>query len=184
MRLFQIALTAFTLMAGLVSPQTLAAEPQSIVGDWEGQLDTGRSKLLVVLHVDRSRDGKFAATLEGITKQQLDVEVKSIKFSAPDLHFAIEGGNGVYDAKLSHEGTKLVGVWKQGDAVVPLVFHRVTDDFVQNLTSHPLIEVAETWTVVRVAIEHGIGHLRMLITAYAVSATREPVPSKGVVQLM
>jgi hypothetical protein len=26
--------------------------------------------------------------------------------------------------------------------------------------------------------------LRMLITAYAVSATREPVPSKGVVQLM
>ena len=182
MRLLQIALTAFTLISGFVTP--LAAEPQSIVGDWEGQLDTGRSKLFVVLHVDRTKDGKLEATLEGITKQQLDVEVNSIKFSAPDLHFAIDGGNGVYDAKLSHEGTRLVGVWKQGDSAIPLVFHRVTDDFVQNLTSHPMIEFAETWTVVRAAVEHGIGRLRMLITAYAVSTTHDHVTGKGVVQVM
>jgi hypothetical protein len=181
MRLLQIALTAFTLISGFVTP--LAAEPQSIVGDWEGQLDTGRSMLLVVLHVERTKDGQLEATLEGITKHQ-DVEVKSSKFSSPDLHFAIEVGSAVYDAKLSHEGTKLVGVWKQGDSAMPLVFHRVTDDFVKDLTSHPMIEIAKTWTAVRVAMEQGIGRLRMLITAYAVSAAHDPLKCKSKVPVL
>jgi hypothetical protein len=138
MRLFQISITAITLLAGVIAPPSIAAEPQSIVGDWQGQLDTGSSKLLVALHVERAKDGKLEATLGGITKHQFDVEVESIRFSSPDLHFAIEGGNGVYDAKLSHDSSSLVGVWKQCDSAMPLVFHRVTDDFVENLTSRPM----------------------------------------------
>ena len=184
MRLFKIAATAFALLAALVAPQLIVAEPQSIVGDWQGQLDTGRSKLLVVLHVERTKDGKLEATLEGVTKHRFDLEVESINFSAPDLHFAIVGGNGVYDAKLSHDSSRLVGVWKQGESAMPLVFQRLTDDFVQNLTSRPLIEVAQTWKSVRAAMEHGLERLRMLITAYAVSATQDPVASNGKVQVL
>jgi hypothetical protein len=185
MRLFQISITAITLLlAGVIAPPSIAAEPQSIVGDWQGQLDTGSSKLLVALHVERAKDGKLEATLGGITKHQFDVEVESIRFSSPDLHFAIEGGNGVYDAKLSHDSSSLVGVWKQCDSAMPLVFHRVTDDFVENLTSRPMIEVAKTWTAVRAAMVQSIGRLRMLMTAYAVSATRDPAMGKSKVQVL
>jgi hypothetical protein len=184
MKLFNIAIAAFALLAVALAPPLIAAETQSIVGDWKGRLDKGRSKVLVVLHVERTREGKLEATLEGITKHQLDVEVESIKFSAPDLHFAIEGGNGVYDAKLSHDSSKLVGVWKQGESAMPLVFQRVTDDFVQNLTTHPMTGLVETWAMVRAAMEHGIVRLRMLMTAYAVSGSGDHGTGKSIVQVL
>ena len=184
MRLFQIAITAITLFAALVAPPSIAAESQSIVGDWEGQIDTGRSKLLVVLHVERTKDGNLEATLQGLANDPFDVEVDSIKFSAPDLHFATACGSAVYDAKLSQDSSRLVGVWKQSDSAMPLVFHRVTDDFVKNLTTRPLIEVSETWAVVRTAMQHGIYRLRMLMTAYAVSTTHEHETAKGIVQVL
>jgi hypothetical protein len=184
MKLFKMALTAVVLMASFVVPQRLAAEPQSIVGDWEGQIETGTSKLAVMLHVERTKEGKLEASLQSIEKHQFNVEVESIRFSSPDFHFAIEGGKAVYDAKLSNDSARLVGVWKQGESAMPLIFQRLTDDFVRNMTSRPTIEFAKTWMSLRVAMQQGIGRLRMLMTAYAVSTTHKNETGKTVVQVL
>src|SRR5512140_561745 len=115
----------------------LAAQPRpasTVVGDWEGHLDTGGKVFQVLLHVRIADNGKLTATADNISQDELDIPVDVVKFAAPGLHLEIQGGAGIYDGVVDGKALKIVGDWKQGGATYPLHFARVTDEYVRTVT--------------------------------------------------
>lgn len=100
------------------------ASGPGVVGDWQGSLDTGGGSLRVVIHVLQGKDGKLTASLDSPDQNASGIEVSSITYKEPDVHFEVERIGGSYDGKMNKDSSEIAGNWSQGGASLPLVFKR------------------------------------------------------------
>lgn len=95
----------------------------SVVGNWQGTLDAGSIKLRLVLKVTSS-DGVLTGTLDSLDQRRLDMPISSITQNGAVIRFELKNPNAVFEGTLSSDGQEIPGEWKQGAAVLPLVFKR------------------------------------------------------------
>ena len=103
---------------------TMAAQAQTVVGDWEGTLKVGQAELRLALHVTGDEKKGLKATLDSIDQNAMNVPVTSIALAGSTLTFSIEPIGGTYEGKVSGDSSSISGTWAQGGGSLPLEFKR------------------------------------------------------------
>ena len=124
-----------TLAVGaLVLVMICLAESQDVTGDWQGILNTGTTRLRLVLHISKDSAGNLAAILVSVDQSSKGIPVSSISLKDSKLKFAVDPIQGSYQGKLNTDGTKISGTWYQG-TFFDLDFKRANP--VQNTNQKP-----------------------------------------------
>jgi len=114
---FLLTLVIFTFVAGV------PAQAQDISGDWQGTLSAGGAELRLVLHLTKSADGTFTATLDSVDQGTNGIPVNSVSLNDSKLSLGIDAVHGTYEGKVAADGKSISGTWSQGSAL-PLEFKR------------------------------------------------------------
>jgi non-heme chloroperoxidase len=113
-----------------------ALHAQDIAGDWRGTLKTPAAQLRVVVHIDKSADGGWKATLFSIDQGTEGMAVNSVALQGSHLKLAIEQIRGSYDGELSADGASIQGTFTQGGPL-PLELKRATKETAWQIDPSP-----------------------------------------------
>jgi pimeloyl-ACP methyl ester carboxylesterase len=100
-----------------------------IEGIWQGTLKFSGMELRIVFTISRSPDNTFTATYDVPEQNATDVPVDKITFNNRDVRLEIIPIDGVYNGKLSEDGTKIDGNWTQSGMTLPLVLECTNTKF-------------------------------------------------------
>lgn len=101
-----------------------AAPAHRIVGTWQGNLDTGRGTLRVVIHILRNKERKLTGTIDSPGQSAFGIPITSVTFSDPDFRFEARSIGSSYQGKMSRDHLKITGRWQQGGGSLSLVLRR------------------------------------------------------------
>jgi pimeloyl-ACP methyl ester carboxylesterase len=110
------------VLATLIALPTFA---QDIAGDWQGTLKSSAGELRIIVKIGESASGGWKATLYSIDQAPDPVPVSSVTLLGANLKLNIEAVRGIYEGKVSADGSAIVGTWTQG-GVFPLELRRAT----------------------------------------------------------
>ena len=96
----------------------------SINGDWSGTLESGDTKLRLVLHISRDKNGVLRATLDSSDQGVYGLEVSSIFREQATVSFEVAPVGASYQGKLSADRKYITGMWQQAGQGIALVFRR------------------------------------------------------------
>ncbi len=125
MRAFEIRhiLRAIAIVASL--PCLLSAQtPAPLAGNYTGTLQAGEAQLHLVLHVTKSADGAYHASLDSLDQGVYALEASSTSIAAATLKLELASLGAHFEGKISADHQTIDGAWSQGSATLPLVFHR------------------------------------------------------------
>jgi alpha/beta superfamily hydrolase len=100
-----------------------------IEGIWKGTLNFSGMELRIVFTISRSPDNTLTATYDVPEQNATDVQVDKITFSDRNVRLEIIPIDGVYNGKLSKDGTKIDGNWTQSGMTLPLVLEHTHTKF-------------------------------------------------------
>ena len=140
--LFLVALTVTSLpvVSGLshltkVEAQSKpAAAAQKVAATWQGTLHTERDYRFV-LKITTARDESLSSTFYNLTGQPGGLPGFSTTFDGSVLKLDL--GFATYEGTLSADATSIVGRWRQGQDLQPLVFVRATSATEWTIPSPP-----------------------------------------------
>jgi pimeloyl-ACP methyl ester carboxylesterase len=95
-----------------------------IEGHWAGSLQAGEAVLHLVLHVSKTPDGSFTATIDSLDQAVYGIEVTSVALKSPAVQFSVPSVGASYQGKFSLGRRSIDGIWTQGSVSLPLTFHR------------------------------------------------------------
>jgi hypothetical protein len=98
------------------------ASDADLQGIWNGTLNTGRSKLRLVLKIARATNGTYSATMDSPDQGSKDMQATVVNYNAPLVMVEWPAIRALFHGELK-EG-KLVGNWQQGPAEFPLELER------------------------------------------------------------
>jgi len=129
-----IIITSIMILASIVGVQA-----QSIIGDWEGNLDIQGTTLKVIFHIVEA-DGKYSTTLDSPNQGAFDIEMDETKVDGNKL--TIKKAQMGMETTASYDDTKdmIIGSFKQGPMDLPLELSRVKaeKDVDVIVSDHPL----------------------------------------------
>jgi hypothetical protein len=96
----------------------------TIVGDWQGTLNTGQGELRLMLHIHKAQNGSLSATLDSIDQSANGIAVTAISLNDSKLKLTIDAIHASYEGTLNKATTEIKGTWFQGPPLV-LNFKRV-----------------------------------------------------------
>jgi non-heme chloroperoxidase len=102
-------------------------QAQELIGDWQGTLVVGQTKLRVILKVSAGTDKKLAGELYSIDQTTDALPVDSISVDGKSVNFALPMIHGSYVGTLSTDSNSIDGTWTQGGSN-PLKFERATKE--------------------------------------------------------
>jgi len=79
----------------------------------------------VLVHVWQDKDGRLTGTVDSVDEDASGIAISAIRREKGTVHFEIASLGGVYDGKLDGDESTITGTWKQRDASLQLVLHRV-----------------------------------------------------------
>lgn len=94
---------------------------KELEGTWEGSLDAGGKILRLVLKL-ANQSGAATGLIVSVDQNGLELPVETIVQAGSRLTFLVRPVNGSYEGDL--KDGQLVGIWKQGEGSLPLVFKR------------------------------------------------------------
>jgi len=119
---------AFVSVVNAQAPANHKTQPPqnsaTLEGNWAGSLEAGEAVLHLVLHVAKSQDGAFKATIDSLDQGVYGIEVTSVTQSDSDVHFSVSSVGAQYEGKFSADHSGIQGTWSQGNVGLPLSFHR------------------------------------------------------------
>src|SRR5262245_32153120 len=90
-------------------------------GVWQGTLDTGGTKLRIVLTITRTSTGGYSGNLESLDQGAM-IPVDAITVNGDAVKLEVKAVGGAYEGKLNKDRSELVGTWTQGGSSLPLTF--------------------------------------------------------------
>ncbi len=129
-------LTFAFLFFRILSPSTTNSQTQTdhkppihhlsftLEGNWSGSLQAGDAVLHLVLHVWKTEDGSFKATIDSLDQAVYGIEVTSLTQKDSHLQFTVSSVGASYDGKILADHSGIEGVWSQGSVGLPLAFRR------------------------------------------------------------
>jgi uncharacterized protein len=125
--IFVFSLTVFSTTSAQ-TPALHKPQPQrsssTLEGHWTGSLQAGEAVLHLVLHVSKTPDGSFKATIDSLDQGVYGIEVTSLARKDSTLHFNVSSVGASYEGRIAADHRSIEGDWTQGSASLPLVFHR------------------------------------------------------------
>jgi len=116
-------LTSIAIVACL--PCFLSAQtPVPLAGSYTGTLQAGEAQLHLVLHVTKSADGAYHASLDSLDQGVYAIEASSTSIAAATLKLDVASVGAHFEGKISPDHRTIDGTWSQGSASLPLTFHR------------------------------------------------------------
>lgn len=107
--------------------QTVASEPgqaakgHSIAGEWQGRVANQH----LILEFEQTADASFTGKLVAVDQGNVTLAIDEISLTPGGaLRLEVKSADAVYEAKLSDDGSELVGTWHQGSNSFPLTFRR------------------------------------------------------------
>ncbi len=110
--------------AQATTPSNSTQGAATLEGEWQGTLDAGSAKLRVVLKIAKGKDGKLTGTMDSLDQNATGIPVSSIDQTGGAVKLELAAIGGSYAGKMNSGGTEITGEWKQGGALLPLVFKR------------------------------------------------------------
>jgi pimeloyl-ACP methyl ester carboxylesterase len=106
-------------------PVFLSAQtPSPLAGSYTGTLQAGEAQLHLVLHLTKSADGAYHASLDSLDQGVYAIEASSTTIAAATLKLEIASVGAHFEGKFSADHRTIDGTWSQGSASLPLLFHR------------------------------------------------------------
>jgi hypothetical protein len=118
------AIVLFSLLTAALTAASLAGA-QDIGGDWQGTLHPGTVDLRLVLHVSKTADGSYKATLDSVDQGANGIPVSSVVLKDAKLSLGVDAVHGTYEGQVAADGKAITGTWTQNQPL-PLEFHRAT----------------------------------------------------------
>ena len=116
---------AILLVLTIAHTSARAADPQLIVGNWEGTLDPGaQAKKRIVVHISAAQDGSLNGTIDYPDDDSSGMLITAITYKEPVLHFESSTSLSAYDGAMSTDKSQISGSWKQGGKSLDLVLKR------------------------------------------------------------
>jgi hypothetical protein len=115
-------------MAVLLIAVTTAASfagAQDIAGDWQGTLHADSIDLRLVLHMTKTPDGTYKATLDSVDQGANGIPVSSVVLKDSKLNLTVDAVHGTYDAQVAADAKTITGTWMQNQPL-PLEFTKAT----------------------------------------------------------
>ena len=114
---------ALLLILLSLSVRLLGQTPvKGLEGVWQGTLDAGE-KLRLVLTVSKSADGSFSGKVDSLD-QGASIPIEVIAVNGDSVRLELKTVGGVFEGKLSADGSELTGNFSQGGTLLPLSFKR------------------------------------------------------------
>jgi pimeloyl-ACP methyl ester carboxylesterase len=104
-------------------PQTHGA-PSGLEGHWAGSLQAGEAVLHLVLHIFKTPDGSFTATIDSLDQAVYGIEVTTVTLKSPTVQFSVPSVGASYEGSFSADHRGIDGIWTQGSVSLPLTFRR------------------------------------------------------------
>ena len=120
-RLFCLAILGLIFFPKAI---TLPAQAPPLEGTYTGVLQAGDAELHIVLHLSRNSVGALHATLDSLENSVFAVEASAASVNAGTLRFEVHAVGVRYEGRVSTDQKTIEGNWSQGNASLPLVFHR------------------------------------------------------------
>ena len=128
---FALALASLLLsLANAQAPANHKAQPShspatpTLEGNWAGSLQAGDAAFHLVLHVSKTTEGAFKATLDSLDQAVYGIEVTALTQNDSDIRFSVPSDGVQFEGKFSPDHARIEGIWSQGNVGLPLSFHR------------------------------------------------------------
>lgn len=100
-----------------------ASSPEAAIeGDWHGTLKVGDAELRLAMHIAKTSDGKYTATLDSLDQNANGIPVTSMTYKDSKLDFAADSIQGSYEGIVEAGGSEIRGTWSQSGQSFPLEF--------------------------------------------------------------
>lgn len=116
-----------------------------IDGDWSGILETGKTKLHLVLHLSRDTKGAPHATLDSPDQGVYGMEASAVFHRQATVSFEISSVSASYQGKLSTDQKYITGIWQQAGQGLALVFHRAAPGAGSRRPANAIFSAEGTW---------------------------------------
>ena len=98
--------------------------PATLEGNWAGSLQAGDAAFHLVLHVSKTTEGAFKATIDSLDQTVYGIEVTALTQSDSEIHFSVSSVGVQFEGKFSADHSRIEGTWSQGNVGLPLSLHR------------------------------------------------------------
>jgi len=134
------------LLATAALPAVLAAQtPAPLAGNYTGTLQAGDAQLHLVLHFSKTASGAYHASLDSLDQGVFAIEASSIKIAAATLSLEVTSVGARFEGTVSPDHQTIDGLWSQGDAALPLVFHRESPNAAARKPAEAVFPVEGLW---------------------------------------
>jgi pimeloyl-ACP methyl ester carboxylesterase len=117
-----LLITVGTILSNPVLGISLPNE--EIEGIWLGTLKFSGIELQIIFTISRSPDNTLTASMDVPEQNATGVPVDEIAFNNRNLRLEIIPIDGIFEGKLTADGTKIDGNWRQSGMTIPLVLER------------------------------------------------------------
>ena len=101
-----------------------AQTPAPLTGNYIGTLQAGEAQLHLVLHLTKSAEGAYHATLDSLDQGVYAIDASSTSIAGSTLQLEVASVAAHFEGKFSADHRMIDGTWSQGSASLPLMFHR------------------------------------------------------------
>ncbi len=106
------------------TPPHSGGQAAAISGNYAGTLQAGEAQLHLLLHLTKNGNGALQATLDSLDQAVYAIEASSVSQVGSILKLDVASVGAHFDGKISADCSTIDGTWKQGNAELPLSFHR------------------------------------------------------------
>jgi uncharacterized protein (TIGR03435 family) len=142
--------TLLRWIVALVLLSGVAADAQTIAGNWQGALQVGK-ELRLVLVISNADNGGLRGMLHSIDQGGQGILANSVVLQGNTLRVSIEVMSVIYEGTLSANGTTIVGTFTQAGKGLPLTLTRATPDTAWAIPAPPAAMPADARAVFEVA---------------------------------
>src|SRR5271165_2500855 len=128
------------------TPQTrVATHIPALAGIYAGTLQAGEAQLHLVLHLIQNPEGSLQASLDSLDQGVFAIEATHVAKSESKLNLDIASVGAHFEGRISADHKTIDGTWTQGNATLPLVFHRRAADTASSKAKESIFPVEGIW---------------------------------------
>jgi uncharacterized protein len=124
LRVLNLRCVPILWLALLPSAFSVRAQAPALEGTYTGTLQAGDGQLHLVLHLSKNPAGALHASLDSLDQAVFAIEASSVSLNSGTLKIDVNSVSAHYEGKFSFDHKTIDGQWSQGNASLPLVFHR------------------------------------------------------------
>ncbi|MFI5097731.1 MAG: alpha/beta hydrolase family protein [Candidatus Acidiferrales bacterium] len=140
-RLILMGLAVIASLPSFLSAQT----PAPLAGNYTGTLQAGEAQLHLVLHLTKSVDGAYHASLDSLDQGVYAIGATSTSITGSTLKLEVASVAAHFEGKISADHRTIDGTWSQGSASLPLLFHRQAAGAAARKPSEAVFPVEGLW---------------------------------------